>query len=583
MKKITIFVMALLVAVTCCFAGCSTFKVNYVKYYNEVVAEVDGYEITRHELINSYNSYGYNYYVSQQGKSEQEALESTLNLLIDRKLLVGYIKGDDKYTLDARDVNELYAEVLETLQSNYDSYFEQAKKIYDITDSETESDEDEEETFKIADYKYKKRAYLVDTEIHYNEDVLDDLTEDDFVLDRDFAENFNSKRTSEIVTKMYAKFIEETNENVSYETDVFEKLHNKAFSLMSKNLIAYEYYLRDKDGNAYSTDTISLVKRYIERVYNSALESAYISKFEDYYVKNEVKSVSVLKEKYIELVETDYAKYQNSTADYYNYLKTIGSDAEMIYYTPTEATNGKFGYFLHVLLPIDEDVIEEVNGYEDDGIYDEVNLQLKKDERLKEQTHQERDVDTGKLIDGEKKIGDILQEYANDVRTLDDFIDFMFRYTSDTATLTADKPYVIGYDGETNYSNMVDEFTEEAIRLLKNGLTKTEYNEYIVTKYGIHLLYYVGEVKADFAYDDRFSINISSEEALPNNLYYTNANDLIEKTYFDVLFDLVYPASTGSVYASTNGYTTYEESLLEGMRDNVVTYKTKLKNTLDVL
>ena len=62
MKKITIFLMSLLLVISCCFAGCSTFKVDEVKYYNETVAEVNGYKITRHELINSYNNYGYNYW-----------------------------------------------------------------------------------------------------------------------------------------------------------------------------------------------------------------------------------------------------------------------------------------------------------------------------------------------------------------------------------------------------------------------------------------------------------------------------------------------------------------------------------------
>ena len=63
---------------------------------------------------------------------------------------------------------------------------------------------------------------------------------------------------------------------------------------MSKYLISYEYYLRDDCGNRYSTDTKSLIKRLIERVYDNEVESAYISNFEDYYVKNSVLSVTVI-------------------------------------------------------------------------------------------------------------------------------------------------------------------------------------------------------------------------------------------------------------------------------------------------
>lgn len=574
--------MTLLMVVTCCFAGCSTFKVDYVKYYNEVVAEVNGYQITRHELINSYNNYGYSYYVSQQGKSQEEALKSTLNLLIDRRLLADYIKQYDRYALTEYDINEIYQEVLDSLQSSFESYLSTAREIYNVDEPEEVEDEEESTVYKKADYQYSKRA-----ELEYGSDIIKYLDEKDktiteYALDNDFVVNYASKKKSEIVGKLYAKFMENINYN-QYLEENYETLTNKALSLLSKNLINYEYYLRDANGNKYSTDTPSLIKRLIERLYDNQVQTAYISNFEDYYVANETLSTSKLLNKYVELVETDHAKYTNSLTSYYDYLKTVGSDAEMVYYTPETAT-GKFGYFLHVLLPVDEDVFTALDTEEETGLYGEQEFADHKTATILEQKHQERNTETGELIDGNKTIQEILQEYKNSVNSLDDFVDFMFRYTSDTATLTANKPYVIGYDGDTEYSSMVDEFTDEAIRLLKNNLTKTEYNEYIVTQYGVHLLYYVGDVRADFNYADRNSVVISRDDTQAKNLYYTMANELIGKTYFDVLFDLVYPASTGSVYASSNGYTDYEESLVKTLKgDNVTIYATKLNNTLDVL
>ncbi len=574
--------MTLLMVVTCCFAGCSTFKVDYVKYYNEVVAEVNGYEITRHELINSYNNYGYSYYVSQQGKSQEEALKSTLNLMIDRRLLADYIKQDDRYALTEYDINEIYQEVLDSLQSSFDSYLTTAREMYNVDEPEETEDEEESTVYKKTDYQYSKRA-----ELEYGSDIIKYLDEKDetiteYALDHDYVANYSSKKKSEIVGKIYAKFMENINYN-KYLEENYDVLSNKALSLLSKNLINYEYYLRDADGNKYSTDTESLIKRLIERLYDNQVQTAYISNFEDYYVAHETLSTSKLLNKYVELVETDHAKYTNSLTDYYNYLKTVGSDAEMVYYTPENAT-GKFGYFLHVLLPVDEDVFTALDEKEETGIYDEEQFANYKTSTILSQTHQERDTETGELIDGDKTIEEILQEYKNGVKSLDDFVDFMFRYTSDTATLTADKPYVIGYDGDTEYSSMVEEFTDEAIRLLKNNLTKTESNEYIVTQYGVHLLYCVGEVKADFNYADRNAVVISRDNSQTNNLYYTLSNELTGKTYFDVLFDLVYPASTGSVYASSNGYTDYEEQIVASLKgSNVTIYSTKLNNTLDVL
>ena len=85
MKKFSAFILCFLFLITCGLAGCAGFSVNKVKYYNEVVATVGNTNITRYDLLTAYNSYGNNYYVSQLGKSEEEAFAETLNLLMDRE------------------------------------------------------------------------------------------------------------------------------------------------------------------------------------------------------------------------------------------------------------------------------------------------------------------------------------------------------------------------------------------------------------------------------------------------------------------------------------------------------------------
>ena len=87
MKKFSSILICLLMMVTCMLAGCATFSINKVKYYNEVIATVDETKITRFDLLTAYNNYGNSYYVQQMGESESEALKSTLDLLIDRELM----------------------------------------------------------------------------------------------------------------------------------------------------------------------------------------------------------------------------------------------------------------------------------------------------------------------------------------------------------------------------------------------------------------------------------------------------------------------------------------------------------------
>ena len=81
MKKFSAIFICLLMIITCGLAGCATFSIDKVAYYNEVLATVDETKITRFDLLTAYNSYGNSYYVQQMGQSEGEALKSTLDLL----------------------------------------------------------------------------------------------------------------------------------------------------------------------------------------------------------------------------------------------------------------------------------------------------------------------------------------------------------------------------------------------------------------------------------------------------------------------------------------------------------------------
>ena len=65
------------------------------------------------------------------------------------------------------------------------------------------------------------------------------------------------------------------------------------------------------------------------------------------------------------------------------------------------------------------------------------------------------------------------------------------------------------------------------------------------------------------------------------NLYRKVINPLSGKTYFDMMFDIVYPASSDEVYTSNTGYTEYEKELTELSQTThkVTKYTTKIKAT----
>ena len=111
MKKFTAIIICLLMVFACNLAGCASFSIDKEKYYNEVLAKVGDTNITRFDLLNAYNSYGKTYF-SVKGDDETAALNSTLDMLIERESLYQYaLTQGDLYKPTAYQVNEVVKEL----------------------------------------------------------------------------------------------------------------------------------------------------------------------------------------------------------------------------------------------------------------------------------------------------------------------------------------------------------------------------------------------------------------------------------------------------------------------------------------
>lgn len=610
MKKFTTIVMTCLIMLVAVLTGCSTFKVDKVKYYNEVLAKVGDECITRFELINAYNSYGYNTYVTQQGQSEKEALLSTMDLLVQRELTAKYAQDNpNKYTLTAYEVNKVYRDTIDSLKDSIKTNMTTARKIYDLELEEDENNADSEskETFKISEYDYEKRVKLIDVEdvvdgqpvtykqiAYINTDPELDKEKIEDVIASDYINNYKSYPKNEIVEKLLEKFISEltTNENDEDET-LYQKVCAKTIELTCNNLINYEYYLRE-NGKKLSTNQHDLLYRMVERAYESQLQSAYITKVNTVYLQTETLSNQSIINAFKAMYESDYAKYINDTSAYNeNIIKT---DGDLIYYHPTE--DSEFGYFLHVLLPFNnvEDDMNWLKDHRNDLGYsvdeykaEQIKLinQIMCAQRTTEEVRDGNDeilYEEGITLEEEVPFLEVLAEYEQNVRDLASFKEFMFKYTTDNATLTADMPYVIGYNkteytGEIEdnkvvgaYSSMVTNFTAEAIRLMTENQSYTSADEYIITNYGVHLLYYIAPVVNTISVED---INKLTVEKLNNMVL----NQATGETYLDRVFDLVYPEGSDGMFTSNTKYSSFEKNLVDSLyaKYPVKLYETKIK------
>ena len=592
MKKFSAIFICLLMLITCGLAGCATFSIDKVKYYNEVVAKVGDKNITRYELLSAYNSYGKTYF----GSDEQEAINKTLDTIIEREVLYQYgVENNALYKPNVYQVNEAVKSMFDNLDEQMDDYIKQSKTILNIKIEETETEDEKSDTaYLLKDYKYSPRAKVVNVDgvnkIKYTEQKEEEITEE--YIDTMYLEDHTKAGViEEIKTKYLAHF------KKSLEIEEKENataIYNQSLKLLSSSLMEYEYYLRDANNKPYSKAQSDLIYRYIERNFNSQIQSLYLTNISNYYLEHEDLSIELLLEEYQNLSKISYNLYnsKDEEEDYKSKIKEIGTEGDSILYHPTPLEDGtKFGYFIHTLISFDETQKSQLKALE--SIPDQDEVKTEKEKIISQTKVRPRNAETG-LIDEDAEyvtIGQIIDEYNSISGTteqkLNKFIDFMFMYTGDTATLKAGMPYVVGTNG---YSQMEQAFTDEAVKLMQtnvpgtmSSISITNLDSMCITSYGIHILYYVNSVDAYDVHHSEYEsmyIKEKSETTIdPLNLCDKVLNPITGETYFDMLFDAVYPANSGSIYTSNNGYDDDEDRIIELYKDKVTRYTTKIKGT----
>lgn len=596
MKKFTAIIICLLMVFACNLAGCATFSIDKEKYYNEVLAKVGNTNITRFDLLNAYNSYGKTYFGSDD---ETSALNETLNMLIERESLYQYaLSQGDLYKPTEFQVNEVVGKIFESLDSQMESYVETAEKILGIENEDVEEETtSDDKTYLKSDYTYKKRA-----EVYKDGDVYkvryiyqEDETISDQLLETKYLQDYVNNDIVSAIKTAYLVRLEEK----EYPTNV----ERKAKQLLIDDLISYEKYLLNEDGKHYSKTFNDLLYRYIERNFESQIQSQYLENIRTHYLKNETFDVEVLLDAYKEASEVAYELYdeEDEIEDYKTAIKSIGTKGDTVLYHPDMTDGTKFGYFLHTLINFDEQQKTDIKNLANEPDEDKRQEEINKIVALTKV--QARNLDTGKVEEETEftTLADIITEYnqisGSYEEKLDKFVNFMFKYTGDAdSTLVSGMPYVIGhnYSTDESYSDMVAEFTAESVKLMENGVKGTMSNfsmdnigEMCVTEYGIHFIFYVGDVKEydvdSSSYSNAYiqDENIAGLEDL--NLYNKIINPLTEKTYFDMLFDAVFPASSGSIYTSKTGYDDEEERLINLIQSQdghkVTKYTTKINAT----
>ena len=323
MKKKVFSLVLCLVMCASVLAGCNLFGRDLETYYNTVVAQIN-YEysigaenfsyvedITKRDLINAYNSYGYSY--TQNGYSQEDAVEMTLDSLINRSLMITeverYYKEAGEELLNDAEKTYLWEETYEAIYDNFRTYY---NEILGIEDDTTSGDEETSGTIYEA---YDKQATL--------------YTKQDGSL--------GIKKVDIVTNIRDSKHVLKNEGGVVYDVEYQDDEGNYIFKdLIYDNILAYT-----KKGNTGSTNFRSALNEYmsvvrenysyldlddektcfmfeLDRIYDILKDNYMVEKYEQIYNRlassgstvTNVKVADVVKY-YENNVVADYEKYKS--------------------------------------------------------------------------------------------------------------------------------------------------------------------------------------------------------------------------------------------------------------------------------
>ena len=323
MKKKVFSLVLCLVMCASVLAGCNLFGRDLETYYNTVVAQIN-YEysigaenfsyvedITKRDLINAYNSYGYSY--TQNGYSQEDAVEMTLDSLINRSLMITeverYYKEAGEELLNDAEKTYLWEETYEAIYDNFRTYYNEILGIEDDTAS------GDEETSGTIYQAYDKQATLytkqdgslgikkvdIVTNIRDSKHVL--KNEGGVVYDVEYQDDEGNYIFKDLI---YDNILVYTKKGNTGSTN-FRSALNEYMSVVREN---YSYLDLDDEKTCFMFE--------LDRIYDILKDNYMVEKYEQIYNRlassgstvTNVKVADVVKY-YENNVVADYEKYKS--------------------------------------------------------------------------------------------------------------------------------------------------------------------------------------------------------------------------------------------------------------------------------
>ena len=580
MKKIGKILVCLCLAFSFAFTGCSLVQRNTERYLNRVVATVGEIEITKQDLVSAYNSYGYQY-VNYYGYTTEEAVKTTLDKLVERKILVEKAKElitqneTNQMIYDGKVVFNANVWQNAVWQSTFDAINEQIDDIEDdireergLEEEKSEEEEDEEKPDYDPYKEYEKQVTYENGKWTRKMPELDPAEE----------------------AKTIGGFIQTKTGDEEVSRDAFKRyIKQLTLNYKSKHLTIKDLktVAEDELDDLYADLELSPAEKIaflyeLERAYKVYDENKYVEEFENLYKQYSIETGDSFNKKivnyYKQLVEDSYETYMQETLEdsYSKYLSAMQDDPSKVYYHRDYGTNEKgekkaFVAVSHVLIKLSDDQTKEIEDLKTElstGVIGQQEYDDRYAQILDKTVVHARDEDgnetelTKTVAEVREEIYADLAQYSNLKQKAEAFNKYIYKYGQDTGMINAEHYYAVNLDTEVT-DKMVKEFADMSRALYAENPNGGNLSEPVFVSQsnysGYHIIFNAG------LFDNELSIeqvrNLDQTDA--DYLYNKRLMLGTEKSYYDFVYDKI----ADTIFK--NDWSNYQNSLINTAKQNM--------------
>lgn len=535
--------------------GCDTFKKDNQAYLSQVVARAGDVVVTKEEFANGFYNYGNQ--LMQEGSTRKEAVKQTIEMLINRELLVNHIK-----TLAAKEEAK-----------------EQKDYVYELTNKEYNAAV--KESWNYIDEQVKEIAlkYVENPEEIFKQEENSD--EPKFKPETKFEAKLELVTVSgqQIIRRKVATF---ENDDTKLNILNYQKPDFTSQTIIDKAWKEYIQGLRETDAQrgGYGKTQTQLLQKELKRVFEVNLDNAYLTKFQTTYENNYgYDEEGKLTQQTIQNIINYYTRVYNANVEEFNVT-------EAGFFGNVTSTTNRKNYFYygegekvlevqHILVKFDEDKIKAIqeDPYLTTNEKESAVAALKTTSGTIATMRDEKGFETETKMSVQELYDNVImglvaqadsaftrgtEAYANFMA--EEFNKLIYAYNQDEGIMNAQFDYAIG---SNKYSPMVESFTDASRDLYNNGYLGAV-SGIVESEYGYHIII-LNNVLANI------DPNIVDEKVLYGMK--TSRSAVAEDNYLEYILGQL----------SSEEYTSYETRVLNSLKSGLkqTYYKSAYKDYLD--